>query len=184
MTYGAPPTGDPPPQGPWPQQPWAQQVVSEKGTRRGGFVGFMTSLPGVLTAVAGLITAASGGLGLYYSQGDDGGGGGGETIIYTPAPVPEGDGQVDTEDLDAGLPDASADDEITALADGCLAGVQSDCDTLLYVVAMSCSDGDMTGCDALFLISAYGSEYEDYGATCGGRFYDWTYAGDCISAPL
>jgi hypothetical protein len=183
MTYEAPPTGYPPPQGPWPQQPWPQESVPQEGTRRGGFLGFMTSLPGVLTAVAGLVTAATGGVGLYLSH-DDEPSPEGNTYIIEAAPVPEEDGEVDADGLGAGLPEASGDDEVTALVTGCLNGDLSDCDTLLYLVAAACYDGDLVSCDDLYQISAYGSAYEDYGATCGGRYYDWTYAGVCSSAPL
>jgi hypothetical protein len=143
----------------------------------------MTSLPGVLTAVAGLLSAATGGVGLYLSH-DDGPGPVGDTYnIIEAAPVPEGDGQIDSGGLGEGLPDSSGDDQITTLANGCLDGVMSDCDTLLSVVAVACADGDMVLCDDLYQISEYGSSYEDYGATCGGRYYDWTYAGICSSAP-
>jgi hypothetical protein len=141
----------------------------------------MTSLPGVLTAVAGLVTAATGGLGLYLNQ-DDGVGSGGDTIIIEAEPVPEGNGEVDAESLDAGLPETSGDDEVTALVDGCLNGDPSACDTLLYLLAEECYAGYMISCDALYQISEYGSAFEDYGATCGGRHYDWTYAGICSDA--
>lgn len=134
--------------------------------------------------MAGLVTAATGGVGLYLSSDGEHKPAGDTYNIIEAAPVPAGDGEVDAEELDTGLPDASGDDEITALVDGCLDGFQSDCDALLYKIAVACSDGDLGSCDDLFLVSAYGSPYEDYGATCGGRYYDWTYAGDCISAPL
>jgi hypothetical protein len=48
----------------------------------------------------------------------------------------------------------------------------------------TCSDGSWSSCDDLFLTSAYASPYQNYGATCSGRFDDWTYAGNCGSAPL
>ncbi len=184
MTNEAPPTGDRPPRGPQRQQSRPRNVVSQQcATRRGGFLGFVTSLPGVLTAVAVLLSAAIGGVGLYLH--DDGGSGGdGGTYVLEPGPVPRGDGQVDTQELDADLPEASGDEEITALVNGCRDGVTSDCETLLYLVAVDCSDGSWSSCDDLFLISAYASPYQDYGATCGGRFDDWTYAGNCGSAPL
>lgn len=40
-------------------------------------------------------------------------------------------------------------------------------------LANECTDGDMTSCDALYLISPYDSNYEDYAATCGARFDYW-----------
>ena len=33
----------------------------------------------------------------------------------------------------------------------------------------SCEDGDMAACDALYYESPFGSDYEDFGATCGNR---------------
>src|SRR4051794_7547829 len=98
MTYEAPPAGDRPPQGPQPQKQRPHKVRSQDGTtRRGGFLGFMTSLPGVLTAVGGLVTAATGGIGLYLHHDDDLSRGGDTYTIIEPAPVPAGDGQVDTQ---------------------------------------------------------------------------------------
>jgi hypothetical protein len=184
MTNEAPPTGDRSPRGRHPPQSKPRNVMSQESTtRRGGFLGFMTSLPGVLTAVAGLLSVATGGVGLYLHH-DGGSGGDRGTSVIEPGPVPRGDGQVDPQELDADLPEASGDEETTALVNGCLDGVTSDCETLLYLVAVECSDGSLSSCDDLFLISAYASPYQDYGATCGGRFDDWTYAGDCGAAPM
>ncbi|SDX29785.1 hypothetical protein SAMN05660209_00074 [Geodermatophilus africanus] len=182
MAYDAPPNaypqpqGTPPPQGPWPQEPSPQDGT----TQRGGFLGFMTSLPGVLTAVAGLVTAVTGGVGLYLSQDDGSDPGPSDTYITVEAaPVPEGEGEVDADELQAGVPGASGDDEVTALVEDCLNGDYSACDTLLYTLADECSAGYPLSCDVLYQVSAVGSAYEDYGATCGGRVYDWTYAGVC-----
>jgi hypothetical protein len=179
MSYESPPPGYPPPPGPWPQQPWPPDVVRQEGTaRRGGFLGFMTSLPGVLTALAALVTAVTGGIGLYLSQGDEPPPGG-DIYVFEAAPVPEGSGAVDAGDLGDGLPETSGDDDVTVLVDGCLNGDPDACDTLLYVLAEACYQGDLLSCDDLYQISAVGSDFEDYGATCGGRVDDWTYAGVC-----
>ncbi|MGR6967096.1 hypothetical protein ACU610_21795 [Geodermatophilus sp. URMC 61] len=170
MAYDAPPN-DPQPQGSPPQ---------DGGTRREGFLGFMTSLPGVLTAVAGLVTAVTGGVGLYLSQDDKPNTETSDTYITVEAaPVPEGRGQVDAADLETGVSEVSGDDQVTALVNGCLNGNNSACDTLLYTLADECSAGYPLSCDVLYQVSAVGSAYEDYGATCGGRVYDWTYAGAC-----
>jgi hypothetical protein len=174
MTYDAPPSAYPPSHGAWPQEPLPQDGTAS----RGGFLGFMTSLPGVLTAVAGLVTAVTGGVGLYLSQ-DDEPARGGDTYIIEAAPVPEGDGEVDADSLDAGLPEVSGDGEITSLVDSCLDGDYGACDTLLNLLADECSAGYLLSCDALYEISAYGSDHENYGATCGGRVEDWTFAGVC-----
>lgn len=42
-------------------------------------------------------------------------------------------------------------------------------DAALDALWVSCTDGDMPACDQLFDDSAAGSDYERYGATCGGR---------------
>jgi hypothetical protein len=136
----------------------------------------MTSLPGVLTAVAGLVTAVTGGIGLYASQDDEPVR---DSITYVVEAPPEGSGEVDAGGLGAGLPEDSADDEVTVLVDGCLNGDPGACDALLYLLADECYAGYLISCDALYQISAYGSAYENYGATCGGRYEDWTYAGVC-----
>jgi hypothetical protein len=39
-------------------------------------------------------------------------------------------------------------------------------------LAQDCYEGDMQACDDLFLESPSGSDYEDYGNTCGGRLPD------------
>ena len=41
-----------------------------------------------------------------------------------------------------------------------------------------CEEGSMFACDDLFFSSPPGSEYEEYGATCGGRGIG---DGDCVS---
>jgi len=140
----------------------------------------MTSLPGILTAAAGLVTAVTGSVGLYLSHGDEPDRGAGDTYITVEgAPGPEGEGQVDAGSLEAEVPAVSGDDEITALVSGCLNGDQAACDTLLSLLANECSAGAAISCDVLYEVSAVGSAFEDYGATCGGRFPDWSYAGVC-----
>jgi len=44
---------------------------------------------------------------------------------------------------------------------------------------ISCADGDLTGCDYLYFLGPPGSEYEDFGRTCGGRGEG---VGDCAAA--
>lgn len=45
-----------------------------------------------------------------------------------------------------------------------------------------CRDGEFASCDQLWMVSPVGSEYELYGATCGGRVEaSQTRAGDCGS---
>jgi hypothetical protein len=47
-------------------------------------------------------------------------------------------------------------------------------------LAQDCYQGNMDACDTLFLRSEFGSQYEDYGLTCGGRLLE--PAGSCIVA--
>jgi hypothetical protein len=166
---------------PLPQQPIEAPSTRDETPSRGGFLGFLTSLPGVLTAAAGLVTAVTGAFGIYLSQ-DDGSStpstGGGTGTAAQGAPVPEGSGQVDIGGLTTGLTNASVDDEVSALMTDCAGGDAGACTTLLDTLAEECYQGYGISCDALYLVSAVGSAYEDYGATCGGR-YDWTYAGVC-----
>lgn len=46
--------------------------------------------------------------------------------------------------------------------------------------AQDCYQGNMDACDTLFFRSEFGSQYEDYGLTCGGRLRE--PAGSCIVA--
>ena len=46
-------------------------------------------------------------------------------------------------------------------------------------LAESCFEGALTDCDLLYRQSEVGSDYEAYGATCGGRDLDATTPGDC-----
>ncbi|WP_448628523.1 hypothetical protein [Geodermatophilus sp. URMC 64] len=147
--------------------------------QRGGFLGFLTTLPGILTAAAAVITAATGGI--YLTRGGEEtrpDGGATYNINVDAAPVPEGSGQVDTAELTGGLAGVSVDSEVDALIADCANGDGGACQTLLDLLAQECSQGFGISCDVLYWVSEVGSPYEAYGATCGGR-YDWTYAGAC-----
>lgn len=93
--------------------------------QRGGFLGFLGTIPGILTAFAGVITALAS---LVYIA----------SLTSSPTEVPPS-------------PDSSVDV------------------TELYT---NCANGDMYSCDDLYVISPAGSNYEAFGATCGGRF-EW-----------
>lgn len=41
----------------------------------------------------------------------------------------------------------------------------------------ACEGGDMESCDELYMTSEFGSEYEEFGSTCGGRSDEETYGG-------
>jgi hypothetical protein len=47
-------------------------------------------------------------------------------------------------------------------------------------LARECRAGDLDACDDLYYATPVGSEYEDYGTTCGGRTYD-EYYGTCAA---
>jgi len=186
MNYDAPPRAYPPPPGPLPHGQWPPIPPQDDATaRRGGFVGFMTSLPGVLTAVAGLLSAVTGGVGLYVNSQDKPDTDtqrGGEVYIVEADPVPEEEAEVDVGSLDTALPEASGDDQFTILANGCMAGDYGACDELQHLLADECYLADPASCDLLYWISEPGSGFEDYGATCGGRVEDWSWAGYCSEA--
>jgi hypothetical protein len=42
-----------------------------------------------------------------------------------------------------------------------------------------CEAGDGAACNQLWIQAPAGSEYEDFGGTCGWRFADWSFAGGC-----
>jgi hypothetical protein len=165
MTFNAPPPSAPP--------------TEDTAPQRGGFLGFLTTLPGVLTATAGVLSAAGTILYAVNDQGPTPPGGGTYNITVQGGAVPSGAAQVDAGSLSSGL-DASVDDEMSGVVDSCANGDADACTTLLDQLAVECFDGYGTSCDVLYQISAVGSDYEAYGATCGGR-YDWTYANSCSS---
>ena len=49
---------------------------------------------------------------------------------------------------------------------------------LLDELSQGCADGDLVACDALYELSPQGSDYEAFGATCGGRVSQ-DYADEC-----
>ena len=163
MTFNAPPSPAP--------------LTEDPSTQRGGFLGFLTTLPGILTATAGVLSAAGS---IYYAAHDQGStSSGGDTynITVQGEPVPSGSAEVDTGSLSSGM-GASGDDGMSAVVDDCANGDADACTVLLDQLAQECYDGYGISCDLLYEISEPGSDYEAYGATCGGR-YDWTYADAC-----
>jgi hypothetical protein len=150
---------------------------------RGGLIGFLSTIPGILTAVAAVITALSGGL--YLAQDGPGPSEGGTTNITVealPAPdltsAPEDATSVDADAASTELSGAPIDDSTATLIDDCEAGFLDACQTLLDLLVEECYDGVGLSCDVLYWITPESSAYEDYGATCGGRF-GWEYAGAC-----
>lgn len=66
-----------------------------------------------------------------------------------------------------GLPDATSPEGL---------GDDPELDSL----AQECFEGDMGACDTLFFTSDIDSEYETYGATCGGRLPEDEAIGLCV----
>ena len=148
--------------------------------RRGGFLGFLGTMPGILTAVAGVISA----LATLYA-------------VAASRSSQQTTGSEQTSGSDQSVPDAPVDagtvstraetvpvtydpmlsDDANALLTDCANGYLDSCDDLLFVLADDCSYGDAYSCDALYLISPMGSDYEAFGATCGG-LVEWQY-GRC-----
>jgi hypothetical protein len=142
---------------------------------RSGFVGFLTSAPGVITACAGLLTA---GVGAYQVM-QGGGDAPPDITIVMPSPAPADPAT----SIDPGTAEsyASTDvayDETQQLIDQCATGDDYACTMILDALASECYDGYGGSCDVLYWVSPVDSDYEAYGATCGGRF-DWEYAGSC-----
>ncbi|WP_369255265.1 hypothetical protein [Geodermatophilus amargosae] len=137
---------------------------------RGGVLGFLGTMPGVLTALAGVITALATLYAVHVTSGSSA-----PPLTQSPAPAPEASSPVDAgsvaDQVDTTTwAGTTVDDEATALATDCANGSVDACLTLLDLLAWGCNDGDPYACDALYWISPVGSDYEAYGATCGGRF--------------
>ncbi len=54
----------------------------------------------------------------------------------------------------------------------------SEYDSTFHELAEGCRDGDLDACDSLYFQTPVGSEYEEYGSTCGGRA-DEEFYGTC-----
>jgi hypothetical protein len=154
--------------------------VDTERESRGGFIGFLGTIPGILTAAAALITAV--GTGGFFLVG--GGGNNAEpdetrVVIETQAapdaPSTEVAAEVDVS-ADTGL---SSDDPVQALIDACSQNDYDACVELLETLADGCYQGDPYLCNALYWVSPVDSDYEWYGATCGGYLDDDSYAGGC-----
>ena len=130
---------------------------------RGGFLGFLSTIPGILTAAAAVITALSG---LYFTALSV------QTVISSveAAPIPQDPAEADPNSMDIELSDVTVDDETNQLIADCGAGLTDACGTLLDMLVDKCYAGVGARCDDLYEVSELGSDYEAYGATCGGRF--------------
>jgi hypothetical protein len=148
-----------------------------------GFLGFMSTVPGVLTAAAAVLTA----LGTIYLGVQNAGSGGAQplptppptTITVTPTTQPAPEPSVDPRSVrvsaGSSLP---SDDPAAPLLSRCAQGDEEACLEILDTLANQCYDGDGLSCDVLYEISPIESDYEAFGATCGARF-SLQYAGRC-----
>ena len=168
--------------------------MSEHQQTRGGFVGFMTTIPGVLTAIAAVITATGGiYLGAHKEEASavkslpvssTASTSGNETPppTGTPVSIPPSvtSASVDPASLRLGnVPGGVAsNDPVQQLIDECGQGDESACIAILEELVQECSEGALLSCDVLYYVSPTGSEYEQYGATCGGLLTA-DYAGSC-----
>lgn len=100
-------------------------------------------------------------------------------IDNAPAPAPQEEAEVDPASLGQAVAVDDVPTDVQDPAVGCAAGDPFACANLLDGLADECYAGDGFACDLLYLYSPFGSVYEDYGATCGYRAEDWTFAGAC-----
>lgn len=148
-----------------------------------GVLGFMSTIPGVLTAVAAVLTA----LGTVYVGVQNAGSVGGQplptppptTITVSPTARPEPEASVDPRSVRASAGSSlPSDDPAARLLGRCAQGDEAACLQILDTLANDCYDGDGRSCDVLFEVSPVGSDYEGFGATCGARVSP-QYAGRC-----
>jgi hypothetical protein len=152
--------------------------VTTEQESRGGLLGFLTTLPGILTAIAALITAGTGAV-VYLANGDDSAPDKTRLVIETqaaPAAPTDAEAAAVKVSADTGL---SSDDPAQAMIDDCASGDTDACAWVLETLAQECYDGYGLSCDALYAMSPAGSDYEWYGGTCGEYFADLTHAGTC-----
>jgi len=137
-----------------------------------GFLRFWTSIPGILTASAAVITAS----GTIYvatlthnSAPSPPSPNNPTTVtISQPAAQPTDDGNV-TLRLDSVNSSISTETGVESMIRDCASGDDGACIEILDTLANGCYQGNGLSCDVLYEVSAIGSDYESYGATCGGR---------------
>jgi len=149
---------------------------------RGAVLGFMTTMPGILTAIAAVVTAAGSiYLGAHQGSPSAAAAPAGSNLTSSvssstpPSPVPS----VDPQSLRLSADNLGEVDLAQSLIEQCGAGDDIACITILDTLSRECSDGVGLSCDVLYEISPSGSAYEAYGATCGGRWESYDYADMC-----
>lgn len=149
---------------------------------RGGFLGFLTTIPGIITALAGLITAMVGLAQLAPESYDPPSPGPDQAqqpviVNITPDTTPVENVAANADSV-ASFTDVSTSDPVQQMVDACAAGSVDACTGLLDILTDECYQGLGLSCDILYQVSPVDSDYETYGATCGGRL-TWDYAGMC-----
>ncbi len=155
----------------------------------GRFIQFWTTLPGVLTAIAAVVTAVGG---FYFasrgvespvpSQPPEPGreitinlAGAGGTAPTVPQDVDESELNLTSFDESTST---EVDDEVSRALNDCANGDDYACGQVLDALVSECDEGYGYSCDVLYEVSAEGSDYEYFGATCGARV-DPENAGSC-----
>lgn len=163
------------------------------------------TMPGVITAIAAVITAVGGVYGVYLANQQpappptpvatapvDG-----PTTAPTSDPVEETDPPAPPPEDEVDAEPVAIDDELEgddgalvrwysllaledqAVVDDCVTGYTSSCVAVSAALVQECQYDGTLACDVLYEISDVGTELESYGATCGYRWSDWTFAGVC-----
>ena len=153
-------------------------TVNTERESKGGFVGFLTTLPGILTAIAALITAGTGGV-VYLANGNGSGPEDTRVVIETQA-APDTPTQDEAAELDVSADTGlGSDDPVQAMIDDCSYGDIDACVWVLETLSNDCYNGYPHSCNALYWVSPVDSDYEWYGGTCGGYLDDFSFAGTC-----
>jgi len=145
-----------------------------------GRPGGLTGTARILTALAGLVTALTA---VYFGMHGGGSAPGGPAPDPAPvvvnltvpgsgvpdAPVDQGTVRASDAPADLAAAPGLGGGDAEQLIDACSQGDLDACQAILDTLAQECADGSGLSCDVLYEISAEGSAYETYGATCGGR---------------
>jgi hypothetical protein len=155
--------------------------MSDLEQARGGFLRFLTTIPGILTAVAAVVTAAGG---IYLGSHQAGSSPVPVNLYMASGGAPASVASVDQQSLrlanaQADTSNLASSDPITALISQCAAGDDGACASILDTLTQECADGTGLSCDLLYELSPAGSDYEAYGASCGNRWPNEDYADLC-----
>jgi hypothetical protein len=149
--------------------------VTTERESSGGFLGFLRTIPGILTACAALITAVGTVAGVYLASANASDSEEPGTVDTSqPAPEPEPEPAPEPAPEPEPEPEPEPDPYYA-----CFAGVLEACGEVLDILDADCLAGDPLSCDWLYLASPIDSAYWWDGGTCGWYFQDLSYAGFC-----